>query len=41
MEMQYQVPNLLVEHAVVPVPMSLAPWRSIANSFTGFSSRGS
>ncbi|ROZ74355.1 molybdopterin cofactor-binding domain-containing protein [Ramlibacter sp. WS9] len=35
-DMQYQIPNLLVEHAVVPVPMPLSPWRSIANSFTGF-----
>lgn len=35
-DMQYQIPNLRVEHAVVPVPMPLAPWRSIANSFTGF-----
>ncbi len=36
LDMHYQVPNLLVEHAVVPVPMPLSPWRSIANSFTGF-----
>jgi isoquinoline 1-oxidoreductase beta subunit len=35
-DMQYQIPNLLVEHAVVPVPMALSPWRSIAHSFTGF-----
>ncbi|MCM5681414.1 molybdopterin-dependent oxidoreductase [Schlegelella sp. S2-27] len=35
-DMHYQIPNLLVEHAVVPVPMALSPWRSIANSFTGF-----
>jgi len=35
-DMQYQIPNLLVDHAVVPMPMALSPWRSIANSFTGF-----
>jgi isoquinoline 1-oxidoreductase beta subunit len=35
-DMHYQIPNLLVEHAVVPVPMALSPWRSIAHSFTGF-----
>lgn len=35
-DMQYQIPNLLVEHAVVPMPMALSPWRSIAHSFTGF-----
>lgn len=35
-DMQYQVPNMVVDHAVVPVPMPLAPWRSIANSFTCF-----
>jgi isoquinoline 1-oxidoreductase beta subunit len=27
---------MLVDHAVVPMPMALSPWRSIANSFTGF-----
>ncbi|MCR8959825.1 molybdopterin-dependent oxidoreductase [Variovorax sp. S2] len=35
-DMQYQIPNMLVDHAVVPMPMALSPWRSIANSFTGF-----
>jgi len=35
-DMQYQIPHMLVDHAVVPMPMALSPWRSIANSFTGF-----
>ena len=35
-DMQYQIPNMLVDHAVVTMPMALSPWRSIANSFTGF-----
>lgn len=34
--MNYTVPNLVVEHAVVDLPISLCPWRSIAHSFTGF-----
>lgn len=35
-DMQYQIPNMWVDHAIVPMPMALSPWRSIANSFTGF-----
>jgi isoquinoline 1-oxidoreductase beta subunit len=35
-DMHYTIPNLTVDHAVVPVPIPLCPWRSIANSFTGF-----
>ena len=35
-DMQYQIPHMLVDHAVVPMPMALSSWRSIANSFTGF-----
>jgi isoquinoline 1-oxidoreductase beta subunit len=35
-DMHYQIPNLVVDHAVVALPIPLCPWRSIANSFTGF-----
>ncbi|MBL8379959.1 MAG: xanthine dehydrogenase family protein molybdopterin-binding subunit [Burkholderiales bacterium] len=35
-DMRYQIPNVEVDHAVVDVPIPLCPWRSIANSFTGF-----
>jgi isoquinoline 1-oxidoreductase subunit beta len=35
-DMHYEIPNLVVDHAVVPLPIPLCPWRSIANSFTGF-----
>lgn len=35
-DMHYAVPNFVVEHAVVDLPIPLCPWRSIAHSFTGF-----
>ena len=35
-DMHYGVPNLTVDHAVVDLPIPLCPWRSIANSYTGF-----
>jgi isoquinoline 1-oxidoreductase subunit beta len=35
-DMRYQVPNVLIDHAVVDLPVPMRPWRSIANSFTGF-----
>jgi isoquinoline 1-oxidoreductase subunit beta len=35
-DMHYEIPNLVVDHAVVPIAVPLCPWRSIANSFTGF-----
>lgn len=35
-DMHYTIPNLVVDHAVVNIPVPLCPWRSIANSFTGF-----
>jgi isoquinoline 1-oxidoreductase beta subunit len=35
-DMRYQIANFSVDHAVVDLPIPLCPWRSIANSFTGF-----
>ncbi|MDF2095364.1 xanthine dehydrogenase family protein molybdopterin-binding subunit [Aquibaculum arenosum] len=35
-DMRYVIPNFVVEHAVVELPIPLCPWRSIAHSFTGF-----
>jgi isoquinoline 1-oxidoreductase beta subunit len=35
-DMRYQLPALELDHAVVDLPIPLCPWRSIANSFTGF-----
>jgi isoquinoline 1-oxidoreductase subunit beta len=35
-DMRYTFAALEIEHAVVDVPIPLCPWRSIANSFTGF-----
>jgi isoquinoline 1-oxidoreductase beta subunit len=35
-DMRYVIPNFVVEHAVVGLPMPLCPWRSIAHSFNGF-----
>ncbi len=35
-DMRYVIPNFVVEHAVVDLPMPLCPWRSIAHSFNGF-----
>jgi isoquinoline 1-oxidoreductase beta subunit len=34
--MHYRVPAFELEHAVVPLPVPLSPWRSIAESFNGF-----
>jgi isoquinoline 1-oxidoreductase subunit beta len=35
-DMRYGIANLRLDHAVVPLPVPMRPWRSIANSFTGF-----
>lgn len=35
-DLRYQIPNLEIDHAVVDLPIPLCPWRSIANSFTGY-----
>ncbi|MFW6027947.1 MAG: molybdopterin cofactor-binding domain-containing protein [bacterium] len=35
-DMRYIIPNFVVEHAVVELPIPLCPWRSIAHSFNGF-----
>ncbi|MFM7346866.1 MAG: molybdopterin cofactor-binding domain-containing protein [Tagaea sp.] len=35
-DMRYQIADLRIDHAVVPLPIRMRPWRSIANSFTGF-----
>ncbi|MPZ12500.1 MAG: molybdopterin-dependent oxidoreductase [Kiloniellaceae bacterium] len=35
-DMHYVIPNFVVEHAVVDLPIPLCPWRSISHSFTGF-----
>lgn len=35
-DMRYQVPAFELDHAVVDLPIPLCPWRSIANSYTGF-----
>ncbi len=35
-DMRYVIPNFVVEHAVVNLPIPLCPWRSIAHSFNGF-----
>lgn len=35
-DLRYSVPNLRLDHAVVPLPIPFRPWRSIANSFNGF-----
>lgn len=35
-DMRYVIPNFVVEHAVVDLPMPLCPWRSISHSFNGF-----
>ncbi len=35
-DMHYIIPNFIVEHAVVDLPIPLCPWRSIAHSFNGF-----
>lgn len=35
-DMRYVIPNFVVEHAVVDLPMPFCPWRSISHSFNGF-----
>jgi isoquinoline 1-oxidoreductase beta subunit len=35
-DMRYELPALEIDHAVVDLPIPLCPWRSIANSYTGF-----
>ncbi|RJP65190.1 MAG: xanthine dehydrogenase family protein molybdopterin-binding subunit [Comamonadaceae bacterium] len=35
-DMRYELPALEMDHAVVDLPIPLCPWRSIANSYTGF-----
>jgi isoquinoline 1-oxidoreductase beta subunit len=35
-DMRYEIATLAIDHAVVALPITLCPWRSIANSFTGF-----
>ena len=35
-DMRYAIPNFVVDHAVVDLPIPLCPWRSIAHSFNGF-----
>ena len=35
-DMRYVIPNFVVEHAVVDLPIPLCPWRSISHSFNGF-----
>ncbi|MDF0494141.1 xanthine dehydrogenase family protein molybdopterin-binding subunit [Bradyrhizobium yuanmingense] len=35
-DMHYGVPHVTLDHAVVDLPILFCPWRSIANSFTGF-----
>jgi isoquinoline 1-oxidoreductase beta subunit len=35
-DMRYAPPALRIDHAVTPLPIPFRPWRSIANSFTGF-----
>ncbi|UYG04399.1 molybdopterin-dependent oxidoreductase [Halomonas sp. LR3S48] len=35
-DMHYVIPNFVVDHAVVDLPIPLCPWRSIAHSFNGF-----
>ncbi len=35
-DMRYVIPNFVVEHAVVNLPIPLCPWRAIAHTFNGF-----
>lgn len=35
-DMRYQVPSVAIDHHIVELPVPMRPWRSIANSFTGF-----
>jgi isoquinoline 1-oxidoreductase beta subunit len=34
--MHYQIPALHIDHAVVPLPIPIGAWHSIAHSFTGY-----
>ncbi|NUB45489.1 xanthine dehydrogenase family protein molybdopterin-binding subunit [Fertoebacter nigrum] len=35
-DMRYEIPNLVVDHAVIDLPVTFNPWRGIAHSFTAF-----
>lgn len=35
-DMRYELPALEMDHAEVDLPIPLCPWRSIANSYTGY-----
>jgi isoquinoline 1-oxidoreductase beta subunit len=35
-DMRYELPAFEMDHAVLDLPIPLCPWRSIANSYTGF-----
>lgn len=35
-DMRYAIPNLVVDHAVIDLPVTFNPWRGIAHSFTAF-----
>ena len=35
-DMRYQIPALHIDHAVVPLPIPIGAWHSIAHSFTGY-----
>lgn len=34
--MRYQIPALHIDHAVIPLPIPIGAWHSIAHSFTGY-----
>lgn len=35
-DMHYDIPNFVLEHAVVDLPIPLCPWRAISHTFNGF-----
>jgi isoquinoline 1-oxidoreductase subunit beta len=35
-DLRYVIPNLVVDHAVIELPITFNPWRGIAHSFTAF-----
>ncbi|MBD3894660.1 xanthine dehydrogenase family protein molybdopterin-binding subunit [Halomonas sp. ML-15] len=35
-DMRYEIPNFVVEHAVVDLPIPLCPWRAISHTYNGF-----
>lgn len=35
-DLRYVIPNLIVDHAVIDLPITFNPWRGIAHSFTAF-----